>query len=80
MGIERAETARLRSVEAESVELKVKVGTLEGALSMERAEIARLRLVEVESVDLKVKIAHLTTERDELKKPAPAPRPWWRFW
>jgi hypothetical protein len=80
LSIERAETARLRASEAESVDLKVRVAGLTEALSMERAEISRLRRVEVESVDLKVKIASLTTERDELKKAAQAPRPWWRFW
>lgn len=80
LSIERAETARLRASEAESVDLKVRVAGLTEALSMERAEISRLRRVEVESVDLKVKIASLQTERDELKKAAQAPRPWWRFW
>lgn len=80
LSIERAETTRLRSVEAESVGLKVKVGTLEEALSIERAEISRLRLVEAETVDLKVTIASLTTERDGLKKALQTPRrPWWKL-
>lgn len=80
LSIERAETARLRASEAESVDLKVRVAGLTEALSMERAEISRLRLIEADSVDLKVKNATLTAERDKLEKAALGRRPWWRFW
>lgn len=77
LSIERAETARLRVVEADSVELRVKVGALDAALSAERAETARLRLVERDAGDLRVKVAALSGELDALKA-----RPWWRrlFW
>lgn len=74
---ERAEVARLRAVEAESVELKVKVAGLDAALSAERVETARLRLAERDAGDLRVKVAALTGELDALKA---RPRPWWRFW
>lgn len=73
---ERAEVARLRAVEAESVELKVKNAGLDAALSAERVETARLRLVERDAGDLREKNAALTGELNALK----ARRPWWRFW
>lgn len=72
LSIERAETARLRPVEAESVEVRVKMAALDEALSTERAETARLRKVEAESVELRVKLAGVTGELDALKA-----RPWW---
>ena len=77
LALERAEVARLRAVEAESVELKVKNATLDEALRTERVETARLRLVERDAIDLREKNATLTGELNALKAPR---RPWWRFW
>jgi hypothetical protein len=77
LAFERAEVARLRAVEAESVELKVKAAGLDAALSAERVETARLRLVERDAGDLRVKVAALTGELDALKA---RPRRWWWFW
>lgn len=76
LALERAEVARLRAVEAESVDLKVKAGTLEEALRMERGEIARLRLVERDAGELRAKVGELTGELNALK----TRRPWWRLW